>query len=495
VEPREPQVTAMSAPDTTATVASPPAPSATAAGATGARFLKLGLGEAAARVLAFVATVYLARTLGASVYGVIVAATTVVMYLTFIADCGMDMIGVREVSANPAGTPALLAAVLGSRLVIVAALLALTTTVGLFVMPAPDGPALALYAGTLVATALGTRWVHLGLDRAGNAAWARVLSETTTAVLVLALVRGPEHLLRVPVAQIVGETLASLMLLALLPTVARPRALTVRFDVTTALVKRSWAMVAHGILGLAIFNSDFLFLRILRDSAQVGYYAVAYTLISFFQNLGVAYTMSLIPSLTHVRTDRKASQQVVDDAMAQVLFGALPIMVGGVVVAPQLIALLFGANYAPSVTPLRILLLLVPVALVRNVVQAVLVARERQDLMLRTVTWAAATNVALNLLLIPRFGMSGAAVATLVTEGVRTVLSVRYARQLDTHMTAWSRFTRILIATGVLALAVWPLRNQPAFISIPVGGAAYLATLIAAGGIRLRGRRLPELPL
>jgi len=55
----------------------------------GLRFLKLGLGEAGARVLAFIATVYLARTLGAGVYGVLVAAMTIVSYLAFVADCGI----------------------------------------------------------------------------------------------------------------------------------------------------------------------------------------------------------------------------------------------------------------------------------------------------------------------------------------------------------------------------------------------------------------------
>lgn len=457
------------------------------AAATGRRFLQLGLGEAVARVLAFVATVYLARTLGAGVYGVIVSATAVIMYLTFIADAGMDMIGVREVSAHPDRVPALLGGVIGSRLLLVALLLVGTTITGLFILPKPDGPALALYAGTLVATALGTRFVHVGLDRAGNAAWSRVLSETTTAVLVLALVRQPEHLLRVPIAQIIGELSASLLLLRLLPQSARPHRLTIAPSETYALVQRAWPMITHGILGLAIFNSDFLFLRVMKGAEQVGHYAVAYTLISFFQNLGVAYTMSLIPGLTSLRGDKRATQHLVDDAMAQAAFGALPVALGGVLVAAPLVTMLFGAAYTPSVSPLVILLLVIPVALLRNVLQAVLVAHERQDRMLLTVTWAAGANVVLNLALIPRWGMEGAAVATLFTEVVRTVLSARYAADEGVARTPVMRLRNVLLATLAMGVVVWPLRGYPAFVSIPAGGAAYIAVLLATGAIRVRG--------
>jgi O-antigen/teichoic acid export membrane protein len=470
----------------------PPAAMPTSAGQ---RFILLGVGEMFARLAAFGVTVYLARTLGAGTYGVIVSATTIVLYLAFVADAGMDMTGVREVAAHPRRVPALLGAVLGSRLAIVAGLLALTTLTGWFVLPAPDGPVLMLYAGTLVATAMGTRWVHLGLDRAAYAASSRIVSESVVAVLVLSLVRGPEHLLRVPLAQIAGDLLAAVLLLRLLPAEARPSRLRVDLATTTELLRGSWPMVLHGLLGLAIFNSDFLFLRVLKDAASVGYYAVAYTLISFVQNLGVAYTLSLIPSLTAVRADRRAAQTVVDDAMAQAMFGALPVTIGGLLVAAPLVALLFGPAYVPSVAPLQALLLLVPVALVRNVWQAVLVAAERQDLMLRTVVWAAATNVVLNVVLIPPYGMIGAAAATVVTEAVRTWLSGRYAATLSMRMPPIGRFWKVLAAVGGMAIVVAALRERPAFVTVPAGAVAYAAVLLATRGLRFRRGALPDLPL
>lgn len=466
-----------------------------AAGSAGRRFLALGAGEIVARLIAFGGTVYVARVLGADSYGILVSALTVVMYLAFVADAGMDMVGVREVAAHPDRVPALLAGVLGSRLVIAAGLIAAAAAAGTLMLPSPDGLALALYAGTLLATALGTRWVHLGLDRAGTAAAARVCGEVVVAASVLALVRQPEHLLRVPVAQVAGDLLAALVLLWLLPAGRRPAPLRVELTATAALLRESGPMVLHGLLGLAIFNSDFLFLRVLTDAASVGYYAVAYTLISFVQNLGVAYTMSLIPTLTAVREDAARAQAAVDVAMAQALFGALPVMAGGLLVAPALVTWLFGSGYAPSAPPLQALLLLVPVALVRNVWQAVLVGFGRQDLMVRTVVWAAALNVVLNALLIPRLGMLGAAAATVATEALRTWLSARYAARLGMHMPPLRRFSRIAVATAAMALAVALADGLHVLVAVPLGAAVYAGALLATGAVRLRPGRLPELPL
>lgn len=461
----------------------------------GRRFLTLGAGEIISRLFAFSATVYLARTLGASVYGVIAAATTIMLYLAFIADCGIEMLGVREVAEHPETLPSTLPPILGARLLIAFAVMAVTVPAALLLMPRPDGPVLALYTLTLITVALGTRWVHLGLEQAGNASWARIFNECVAAACVLLFVHGSNDLLRVPMAQILGEVLGAVFLFRLLPAAARKFRLELRPSVVTPLLTRSWPLVLHSLLGLAIFNSDFIFLRAMRGSEAVGFYAAAYTLISFFQNLGVAYTMSLIPSITRVRNDASAARTLFDGSMAQVMALGLPVMVGGILVAGPLVALIFGSGYGPSARPLQILLVVIPVALLRNVAQGVLLANERQDLMLHTVAWAAAANVVLNVTLIPLWGMEGAAVATLATELARTVLALRYSGQLGLGMTSIMRFARITVASIVMGVCVWLVADRPVFVSIPIGALGYVGALLAVGVIRLRRGALPALNL
>lgn len=459
----------------------------------GLSFLKLGFGEAMARIIAFVATVYLARTLGTALYGVIVLATAVLLYLTFISDLGIEALGIRDVAAERDRLPATLAATLGARLLVGVALAAITAAVGLLLMPQPDGAVLAIYAFVLLPVAMGTKWVHLGLERAGAASWGRMITELVAAVLIIALVRRPADLVRAPLAQLLGEAVGALVLLRLLPTgLGRVRAV-LDPGAIRPLLARSWPIVGHSLLGLAIFNSDFLFLRGFRDSAAVGLYAAAYTLISFFLNLGAAYTMTLLPVITRLRDDPEEARTLYDGSMAQVMAGALPVAIGGFLVAGGVIDLVFTPAYHASTLPLQVLLWTIPVALIRNVSQGVLIGYGRQDQLLHTVAWAAAVNVVLNLALIPKWGMLGAALATLATEIVRTTLAAWYARGLGFPMTSPLRFTRIVVAALAMGAAVWLAGGLPVVATIAIGALAYGAALALLGVLRFRRGALPEL--
>lgn len=469
----------------------PPLPPAGVA--VGRNFLKLGAGEAAARLIAFGATVYMARTLGASMYGVVVLATTILLYLSALTDGGVEALGIRDVAADPQALAQALPSILGGRLIVGVVLISITAIAGLAILPQPDGGILAAYVFTLGTVALSIRWIHLGFENPGYASMGRVLSEVTNASLIVVLVHGPADLASVPIAQVVGEGIGAIVLWRLLPAGIRNLPFTMRASVVRGMFRASWPLILNSLLGLAIFNSDFLFLRGFRDSAAVGLYAAAYTLVSFFLNLGAAYTMSLLPPMTRLRHDATAARALYDRSMVQVLAGAIPIATGGFLIAGPVIAMVFGARYGESAAPLRILMLSIPAALIRNVAQSVLVGYGRQDQLLHTAIWATAINLLLNLTLIPVWGLIGAAVATLATEVIRTVLAVRYVDRLGIPMTSITIFRRVLAASAVMAVPVVLLARAPVPAIVAAGLVTYAGTLTLVGGLRFRRGALPEI--
>lgn len=461
--------------------------------AVGRTFLKLGTGEALARLIAFFATVYLARLLGPEVYGVIVLATAIMLYVTCVSDCGIEMLGVHDIARDAAQAPALIPSYLGARLLVAGALIVLLVGAGLLVLPQPEGAVLAAYAFLLLPVALGTRWVQLGLERGGSAALARVLTEALAALLIVVLVRGPGDLMRAPLAQILGESAGALLLFRWLPGGAarlRPR---LRLDVIRTLFRRSWPVVLHTLLGLLIFNSDFFFLRLYRDSATVGLYAVAYTLVSFFLNLGSSYELSLLPAVTRLGGQLEGRQALYGSAMAQVFAGAFPIAIGATLLATPLITLVFGARYAVAGEPLGILIWCIPIAVFRNVAQTALIATGRQVQMLRTAAWAAAASTLLNATLIPFWGMAGAALVTVVTEALRTGLALRFAGEAGLSLPSPARFWRVLLAGGVMAGVVALADLKTAWLAVALGAVVYAVALLLVGGIKVRRGGLPDL--
>lgn len=425
----------------------------------------------------------------------VAVAVAVLLYLNYLADCGVEVLGVREVAARPAAIDQVVPPILALRLAFGAVLALGCIAIGMGLMPQPDGAVLAVYSLTLLAVGGNTRWVHLGLERTGFAALARAAGEGTMLVLVVLLLRGPGDVARVPLAQFSGDMLGALLLAWGLARMGHRMRLRWAPREAARVVRPAVWLAANAVVGLVIYNSDLIFLRIFRSAREVGLYAAAYTLISFLLNLGVTYGQSLLPTLTRLHPTPEERRRLYHAALAQVFAAALPIAVGGTLVAGGLLGLVFGSQYQIAATALVILLWSIPLAFFRNVPQTALVVAGRQQWVFHITFLSAGLNLALNLAVIPRYGMLGAAIATIATETVRTIATLVAAVRVGYPLPSLARFWRVVVAAagmGGLLLLLGPLK---AGLAVPLGGVVYLLALLALGGIKLRPGRLPLLDL
>ena len=457
-------------------------------------FLALGTGEVAARLIAFAATVYIAHVLGPDYYGIIGFATAITLYLNRVADGGVELgLGVREIAAAPSRLSELAPALLSARLLVACILVLVLALLARFVLPPPDGTVLALYGLTLLAVGGSTRWIFLGLEKSRLVAVARALGEAVMVTLVFALVSRPADLTKVPLAQFAGDSLAALILLAVLRRYHVKLWLKFDWRVVKPLLPRASLLVVSSFFGLAIYNADLIFLRVFRDRTTVGYYAAAYTLISFLVNLGTAYSMSLLPTFTRLAKTPAEQNSLYHSAVAQVFALGFPVAVGGALLAPKIIGLFFGPEYAPSTLPLQILFWAVPVAVLRDVPIVAMLSRGREDTIFRLTAWSAVFNLLLNFLLIPRFGMTGAAAATVATEAVRMVIAFWLIRAEGFQVTSVTRLTRPFVAGVGMAALLFFARPSMLGLAVLIGVLGYGVTLTLLGGLRFRRGALPAL--
>ncbi|MGI8842665.1 MAG: polysaccharide biosynthesis C-terminal domain-containing protein, partial [Gemmatimonadaceae bacterium] len=102
-------------------------------------------------------------------------------------------------------------------------------------------------------------------------------------------------------------------------------------------------------------------------------------------------------------------------------------------------------------------------------------------------------NLALNFTLIPRYGMFGAAIATVATEVVRLALALWFAREVGFLMTRASRFWKVIAATAVMGAVILALRSAPFLITLAAAAASYTTALYLVRGIAFRRREFPAL--
>ena len=317
-------------------------------------FLALGSGEMVSRLIAFAATVYIARVLGADGYGVIAFAVGINLYFSKIADFAIESVGAKEIARNRQSLAQLASAVMGVRIALALFVTALSVLAVQLLVPEPERSVLSLYLLTMIPIAASTKWIHVGLEDTRPIGIARVLGETLGLAIVLAVMLHSADLWAPPVAQIASEALIAFILMMVLRR--RGHVFKISWNPGTALpvFKAALPLLVHTLLGLLIYNSDLIFLRLFRDSEQLGYYAAAYTLISLLSNLGIAYGMSLLPTLTRIGAGTAEEKDLYHTALAQVYAVCFPVAIGGCLLAERIIGLAFGPQYSASILVLQV---------------------------------------------------------------------------------------------------------------------------------------------
>jgi O-antigen/teichoic acid export membrane protein len=108
-----------------------------------------------------------------------------------------------------------------------------------------------------------------------------------------------------------------------------------------------------------------------------------------------------------------------------------------------------------------------------------LIAAERASLLPRLVALRIAVAFLLALVLVPRFGPTGAAVGFVTAEGLLLLLGARAARAAGFGVPVVQPVAVALLATAPMAFAVWGVRESLP-LALTVGVVTYAATLAAA---------------
>jgi O-antigen/teichoic acid export membrane protein len=255
---------------------------------------------------------------------------------------------------------------------------------------------------------------------------------------------------------------------------------------------RSWrallgASLPFAIGGLALafsYKFDSVLLNIFRGDAETGYYNAAYNLVFAAAFVPYSLNSALYPSLIrHEASMVDDLPRVCERVMRYLLIVGLPIAATAWVLADRVVPILFTAAYVAAIPALQIVMLVTPLLFVSNLLGYVALIQRFERRAARAAIVSTSLNVALNLLLVPRFGLLAAAVMTVLTEAVLVAQYVwilrSTMRQLDWGM-ALVRPLAAALSMGGLLLA---LHDLPLLISIPSGTAAYLVLLLALGVI------------
>ena len=215
------------------------------------------------------------------------------------------------------------------------------------------------------------------------------------------------------------------------------------------------------MLGNAIniinYQADTLLIAYFLTPTDVGYYAAAVSLSRFFWRVPEAIHMVAYPTTSEYWAKNKfdSLNKIIDKSMKYSACLLLIVGLGVWFFAKEIIVFLFGQVFFPAVLPLRILVVGTVLFGIYKSIGGTLPAIGRPDLSLKITATVAIANVVLNISLIPRFGIAGAAIATISSFIILATLSIYFIIKLtNVHIDAkWyaSAFIITLLAMAAFS--------------------------------------------
>jgi O-antigen/teichoic acid export membrane protein len=185
----------------------------------------------------------------------------------------------------------------------------------------------------------------------------------------------------------------------------------------------SISIYALSLLSMIVFDkSELFFLKVFRSPEELAYYSIAFGLTARLATAGDSISYVLFPMFVtrYAQHGSSALGVVYKQSIRYVQLLMVPAFVWCLPIAPRLVILAYGSEYANVASVVQVLLGTMLVTIMLTVSASVIFALEKQRLFLRSMLVVAGVNLILDVALIPRFGALGAALAN----GLSQVLAV-----------------------------------------------------------------------
>jgi PST family polysaccharide transporter len=372
------------------------------------------------KIIPLISVPYLARVLGPLGWGKVAFVTAVAEFLVILIEFGFNLSATREIARNrecPRKCGEVMAGVLGAQALLAVLGVTLALTVAQWIPLLRENPALLL-GGMVYGVCQGFApiWFFQGLERIRLSSALEVGGKTAALCGLFVFVHSPADGWKVMALAGIAPavtTVAALLLACQNIPMRRP---------TPALVGQAlhmgWPMfVFRSAESLYGVGNSFL-LGLFAGPVVVGYFAAAEKISRAAHGLLIPIRDAVYPRLSHLaKQGRDAAAPLARLGAMAMIGGGLALGAGLFASAPWLIRWLLGGAFQPAVAVLRILSALpVLLSITNSVGIQWLLPFGRDGAINRSIIAAGVLNVALSVVLAPRFAHIGMAWAVVLSE-------------------------------------------------------------------------------
>lgn len=370
-------------------------------------------------VLSLVVTMFVARYLGPSNYGLINYAASIVAFVVPIVQLGLGNIQVQELVENPTDE----GKILGTTLLLsfLSAIAGIAGVVS-FAAIANEGESETIVVCALYSTILffqGAELLHFWFQAKYISKYASIVSVVAFAIVslykVFLLVSG-KSVLWFAIANPIDYILILIALILIYNKLGGAK-LTFSVDVAKRMISKSKYYIIANLMVVVFTQTDRVMLKMMMDSSATGFYSAASTCAQLSNFVFAAIIDSARPAIFEKHKVSKIEfGNSVTLLYSVIIYSTLAFCLVVTLLADPIISIIYGTQYSPAVAVLRVVVWFLPFSFIGSVRNIWLLAENKQKWIPVINLSGAFANVGMNLILIPLWGMVGAGVASLVTQ-------------------------------------------------------------------------------
>lgn len=434
------------------------------------------------KIFGLTLVIFIARYLGATGFGKYSFAFAFISLFAIFTDLGLNTLTIREVSRDKSKAGKYLGNILIIKLFLVVIFFILIFVV-IKILNYPKDTTLAVYiiglSVILNSFAQTFRSIFRAYEKMEYEALLNILNviiTTSLGISVLYLNYGLIELVSIFfIVSLLNLVLSSFLIIK---KFIKPE-IEMDFNFWRKILRNALPFAITGIFVIIYFKIDIVMLSVIEGDDAVGWYSAAYKMIESLLFIPSVFMISLYPVLSHLYTSsHKNLKKSYYRGFKYLFILGLPIAIGTTILAKEFIYLIYTQNFVNSIDVLKILIWACLFIFLSHITSTVLISINRQNINMYLASIMVVLNISLNLLLIPKYGLLGASISTLITEGMVMIFGFYFVSKFLVFLPLQNIIVKPIISALLMGIFIYNFKYLNLFCLILLATIFYFGLLI-----------------
>jgi len=460
---------------------------------TGALFV----GNVGGRVFSFFYIMYAGRYLGPSNFGILTFALAFTGIFSVLTDFGLRPLIIREVARDKSLASKYIANISGMKIILVTITFGLIAlTINLLGYPEQTIKVVYLVGLSVIFGAFTTMFYSI------FQAYERMEYQSLGQILNSALMLGGVIFamkFKLSVVEFAAlYFLVSIFGLAYSFTILRikfsnqplawsPRKIEVDWGFWKSTIKEALPFGLAITFVMIFYWIDSVMLSLMKGNTVVGWYNAAYRMVLFLLFIPNSFIAAIYPVMSKFyKTSQDSLRLSLEKSFKYLTIIGIPIGVGTTLLAKRIILLIFRTEYMNSIFPLQILVWSSVFIFMSQPIGNLLNSINKQAIITKVTGICVGVNVVSNLILIPKYSLIGASIATVLTQFIGSLLIFIWSSKVGYSVFKKdfvSIMIRVLISSTLMGIFIMYFHNLTLLLLVPTAILLYFILLYIVRGV------------